>query len=320
MALWLLVQQLLLPLLKALNYLFTSVQLQPARSRALSISLGTTVLVLALLTLVPAPLYTVAQGVVWLPEQSHIRTQVDGFVATVAATTGQQLSAGTELLTMSNAGLINSGRAVNAKLLQLKNKQQQARVSDLLAADIIEDQIAALTAELSRVNAFIKALRVVSSGAGTLVITDSQNLPGKYLSRGSSLGYIFTDNMTRVRIMVPQANIALVREQTQSVEVRMANRQSEVINAVVEREIPSGLNRLPSRALGHTGGGLIATQPGDADGLETLDPHFLIELRLSQRSDIIGQRAYARFFHGMEPLAQQWYRRISQAFLDRPGG
>jgi putative peptide zinc metalloprotease protein len=209
---------------------------------------------------------------------------------------------------------------LNARLLQLETKRPQARVRDLLGAYILKDQIAALSAEINKVNRQIKALQVVSPGAGKLVIKDSQNLPGQYLSRGSSVGYLFTRDKAKIQVVVPQANIALVREKTQSIEVRMANNQSQVIEAVIEREIPSGLNRLPSRALGYAGGGLIATQASDASGLETLDPHFLIELRLSQHSEIIGQRAYARFFHGEEPLAQQWYRRISQAFLDRPGG
>jgi len=89
------------------------------------------------------------------------------------------------------------------------------------------------------------------------------------------------------------------------------------MGAEIVREVPAASGRLPSAALGTRGGGLFAVDPTDSDGVTILQDVFHLELQLEEPIDRLGGRAYVRFDHGQEPLAQQWYRTLRQLFLSR---
>jgi putative peptide zinc metalloprotease protein len=59
----------------------------------------------------------------------------------------------------------------------------------------------------------------------------------------------------------------------------------------------------------------VPVDPGDSEGVRTLDNVFHIELEIPTSVPRIGGRAYVRFDHGSEPLARQTYRRVRQLFL-----
>ena len=75
---------------------------------------------------------------------------------------------------------------------------------------------------------------------------------------------------------------------------------------------------MPSRVLGVAGGGAIAVQK-DEDGVTAIEKVFKVELALpaNNQTSGVGERAYVRFDHGSEPLAQQWFRSIRQLLLSR---
>ncbi|MEE8060114.1 MAG: efflux RND transporter periplasmic adaptor subunit [Pseudomonadales bacterium] len=327
LALWAITSQALMPLAKALNFLLHSPTLQHRRNRAIGITAGLVGGLLLLFMLVPLPLYTIVPGVVWLPEQAYIRAEADGFIDQLLVEEGQQVSEGTPLVVISNPSLVYQAQQLQAQQEELHIKYNQARNTDLVEADILQQEIKILTAQAERMRERIKALTVVSPGNGNLVIPDSQNLIGQFIRQGSSIGYLFGQDSVKVRAIVPQLQIALVRKKTRAIEVRMAANLSRTLTATIEREVPSGTNKLPSKALGYSGGGTIATDASDKEGLKTLEPHFQFELRLLDKDraaqikplQAVGQRVYVRFDHGWEPLAWQWYRRASQALLTQLG-
>jgi putative peptide zinc metalloprotease protein len=71
--------------------------------------------------------------------------------------------------------------------------------------------------------------------------------------------------------------------------------------------------------LSSEGGGTIAADPRDPRGGKALTSSFQFDLELpsAARKAAFGGRAYVRFVHQPEPLAQQWYRRLRQVFLAR---
>jgi putative peptide zinc metalloprotease protein len=82
------------------------------------------------------------------------------------------------------------------------------------------------------------------------------------------------------------------------------------------RDIPAATFELPSVALGDRGGGPHATDPTDKDGLRTREPVVLIDLTVPQHKiERIGTRAWVRFDHGAQPLAERWYRQARQLLL-----
>ena len=108
-----------------------------------------------------------------------------------------------------------------------------------------------------------------------------------------------------------------MRQHTRGIEVRLAERLAEPFQAVIKREEPAATEQLPSMALGRQGGGSIAVDPSDTQGVTAIQTLFQFDLELPSSTGIVnvGGRVYVRFDHGWEPLVQRWYRHVRQLFL-----
>jgi putative peptide zinc metalloprotease protein len=107
-----------------------------------------------------------------------------------------------------------------------------------------------------------------------------------------------------------------VQHRLHAAQVRLADAPEEVLPAERSGELPAATRQLPSAALADAAGGPYAIDPTEKDGLHTLQPVFLVDLRLPEHTLArVGGRAWVRFEHGSEPLAAQIYRRVSQLFL-----
>jgi len=156
----------------------------------------------------------------------------------------------------------------------------------------------------------------VAARDGLLVATTPQDMPGRFLRQGSLTGYILEESALKVRAAVPQDHIDLVRNRLRAVEVRLAEQVMTVSQARILRELPGGINELPSPALGIQGGGMIATSPADSKGVQTLERVFLVDVQPDIRLPAaVGERVYLRFKHGYEPLGFQLGRALRRIFL-----
>ena len=72
-------------------------------------------------------------------------------------------------------------------------------------------------------------------------------------------------------------------------------------------------------ALGSQGGGEVAIDPFDKQGVKAIQKLFQFDLELPSSAGIInvGGRVYVRFDHGWEPLVYRWYRQLRRLFLAR---
>jgi putative peptide zinc metalloprotease protein len=122
-------------------------------------------------------------------------------------------------------------------------------------------------------------------------------------------------------VVVAQDDVGLLRERTKAAWVRLAHDVARVYPARIVREVPAATERLPARALGTAGGGRIATDPADEDGLRTREPVFQFELALPAEAAlrVAGERAYVRFDHGGEALAWRAGRAARRIFLRQLG-
>ena len=133
------------------------------------------------------------------------------------------------------------------------------------------------------------------------------------------LGHVIDLTTVNVRVVVSQTEIDLIRQRTQTIEVRLVERLAETIPAMIRREVPSAREQLPSMALGSQGGGQIAVDPSDTEGKKAIQKMFQFDLELSSSLGVVnvGGRVYVRFDHGWEPLVKRWYRQGRQLFLSR---
>ncbi len=317
LAIWAVATQLLWPAAKQIGFLFNSPRLNRRRARAVLITGGVLALLGAFLVLVPVPSRTLSEGVVWLPEHTQVRAQANGVVARVLAQPAQQVKAGTPLIAMEDPLLGQEVRLLEARRQELHARLTAAQIRERSRAQVVEEEIKVVEADLALARERQAALTVLAERDGQFILPGSEDLPGRFLRRGDLIGYVTQPGNANVRAVVSQTRIGLVRNQTRAVHLRPATWQAPSLNSEILRVVPAATARLPSLALGSTGGGTIAQDPRDGSGMTALEPLFVLDLGLPQSAPqpYPGQRVLVRFDHGTEPLVVQWYRSLRQLFL-----
>jgi putative peptide zinc metalloprotease protein len=102
LALWTVGQMFIYPLVRAIRYLATSPQLKPHRSRALGATAAAAALVFLLLFVLPLPYATIAEGVVWVPDEAVLRSGAEGFVQRLVAAPGDEVAPGQALIALDD--------------------------------------------------------------------------------------------------------------------------------------------------------------------------------------------------------------------------
>jgi putative peptide zinc metalloprotease protein len=143
------------------------------------------------------------------------------------------------------------------------------------------------------------------------------DLVGRYLPQGEVLAYVIDPKLVRVRAVVDQAAIGLVRKQTASIDLRLFSEVGEIIQANIHHEVPAATDQLPSAALSTQFGGPFPVEPGDEQYLRTLQKVFQIDLLPATHLpvNVIGTRVKVRFSHGNEPVGFRVYRLTRQLLL-----
>lgn len=317
LAAWAVLTQIAIPVGKAIHFTIASPTLRRHRVRAVTLTGSTVVLILAGLLVVPVPLGTRSEGVIWLPEQSQIRVGTDCFVSRLRVADGARVQSGDTLIDCEDRLLHANAEVLEAKLQELQARLRSEGLDNRVKAEIIREEIGAVEAELSRAFERQDALTIRSPAGGVLVVPMASDLLGRFVPQGELIAYVIDRSAVRVRTVVSQADIGLVRQRTEGVAVRRADKIGEVIPAVLKRQVPEATYQLPSVALGTEGGGSIVVDPEDEDGVRSLEKLFQLELELPAElpPEGIGGRVYVRFDHGSEPLAQRWYRSVRRLFL-----
>jgi putative peptide zinc metalloprotease protein len=310
---------LIAPGAKIVNYLFSSPKLRRVRGRAMTTSALVALAVVALIFVVPIPLRTSAQGVVWLPEEGFARAGADGFVVKVGATPGAWVKPGDLLVETTDPELLTEVKVLEGRVLELEARHREQLVGDRVKAEIMDEERKFALQNLERARERAGELSIRAKAEGEFVLPRAPDMPGRYVKKGELLAHVVNVDAIIVRAIVSQQDIDLVRNLTRRVDVRLAERLADPVKASVKRIVPSASDQLPSAALGTQGGGVAAVEPGDKEGRKTLQKWFQVdvELPVDARRMHVGGRAYLRFDHGWEPLGLQWYRRARQLFLSR---
>ncbi|OGA51783.1 MAG: hypothetical protein A3G24_15465 [Betaproteobacteria bacterium RIFCSPLOWO2_12_FULL_62_13] len=318
LAIWAIISAVALPLARLVSVIAFSPRLRRHRLRA-ALSTGTIALVLlGVIFFLPVPLWTNAQGVVAIPEQSTVRAGADGFVTRVIVQPDSRVRRGEALVEAVDPALPPRIRMLEAKKNELDARYQAERIDSEVRAQITLEQLKAVSAELDRARERANDLVMRSPADGVFALPLPQDLPGRYVKQGEPVGYIIADTRLTARVVVPQQSVDLVRGRTEQVRVKLAEHVADTIPARILREVPGASDRLPSMALSQAGGGEVALDPHPGAEMKTLQTHFEFEIELpSDRRVMLGGRAYVRFEHGTETIAEQVWRVLRQLFLQR---
>ncbi len=315
LACWAITMQLIWPALKSTRALTTSTEFQTARNRNLVRGALVASALVILLAVVPLPLSTNAQGVVWLPPESEIRAEVDAVITRVVAAPNRIVQPGEALFEMHDPELVAKALILKAELAEAEARYVAIRATDRVDAQIVQDEIVRIKADLTVAQERVTSLTVRSTRSGRFIIHHPQDLEGRFIRNGELLAFVANVAEGTIVVAVSQDEIGLIRTRTKQINFRLAEQLDEVIAASISRETPSATHMLPSAALGGLGGGRFATDPADDRGVATLEQIFQLELTTATPVRRFGERAYVRFDHGYQPLAWQWYRKLRQVFL-----
>lgn len=316
-ALWGIVSLLILPAVRSLSRFLNSPAVRNRRSRMIAIGGGATLGLMLLLFVFPMPLWTTTQGVIWLPEQSVIRAGADCEVVEVLAPVEQTVARDEPLLRGIDPFLEVEIEVYEAQLAELYARYNAQPLHERVKRKILTEEIALVKGDLQQAEEKLEKLLVRSPAQGNFVLIDARNLVGRFVKKGELLGYIIPEHRPTIRTVVSQDDIGLVRERVSGVEVKLAEQPNRSLKAEIERIVPAADLNLPSAALGTAGGGVVAVDSTDPDGLRALESLFQLDLSLPEEVNDphIGGRVYVRFEHGSMPLAMQWYRSLWQLFL-----
>ena len=191
--------------------------------------------------------------------------------------------------------------------------------TDRVQAEVTRVELGQVGAELAREEVRLARLAIASPADGHFVLQNASDLPGRYVREGEIIGYVTPVSSPRARVSVRQDDVDLVRHHLQSTTVKLVGYLDQDQSASLIREVPSGRDELPSKALSTAGGGQVGTDPRDPKGLKTLQRVFQFDLALpdSAPTSAFGSRVFVRFAHTPEPLAFQLYRRGRQLLLSR---
>jgi len=307
------------PVVKGVKFLFTNPRLQRIRVRAVMTTAMLAAAIALTFSVVPVPFHTLAEGVVWLPDEAYVRAGTNGFVKEVVVKPGTMVQAGEVLLICENVELATQLDVAEQRLLELEARRTEQLPTDLVKAAILEEEILYATQERARARERADQLTVRSRRGGTFVSPVAVDLPGRFVHQGELLAHVVDLDTITVRAVVGQGEIDLVRHDVDHVEVRLAEGLPTAIGAVLHRIVPAASTQLPSAALGSEGGGTVPMDPSDREGATAMQRVFEVDLILGSDVHVVnaGGRVYVRFAHPWRPFSSQWSRQIRQLFLSR---
>jgi putative peptide zinc metalloprotease protein len=317
LALWALGTQVFVPVGKSVSFLAGSPGLRRQRGRAIGTTVALLLAAFGLVFLAPAPSWTRAEGVVWVPEEAQVRAGTEGFVERLLAPPDSEVVRGQPLIEAQDPFLRTRVAVLQAQLAELTAQYDALQTVDRVQAAMIREEMTAVAANLERSREREAQLILRSPANGRFVVPQAADLPGRYVAKGQLVAYVVEPRELTARVAVGQDDIAQVRERTRGVEVMLAGWGADPVRAQVRREVPGASRQLPSAALGSAGGGLFAVDPRDNQGVTALGRVFQVELALPPevRSAYLGARVFVRFDHGFEPVGLQIYRALRQLFL-----
>ncbi len=319
LTLWLINLQIVLPLIRSVNFIITNPALTGKRLKALISTGGIVILIIGVSGFIPVPSSTLTEGVVWSPDEIQLKAEQDGFVGPLAIKNNQLVEEGETIIQLIDPFLETEVRVAQARVNELKRQYRGERVDNYAQARITQNELRTAQSELRHIQDKKNSMTVKSFKAGRLYIPNNEDLPGKFVRQGELLGFILDKRQSTIRMAVTQNNIGQIRNNIEGIKIRFASDIHTEYTGKIIRQSPEGTNILPSLALSIQGGGKIIVERGGQDQMKTRQKIFIIDLLFNpQDQDIkLGTRAYIKISHGSEPVIEQVYRRVRQAFLSQ---
>jgi multidrug efflux pump subunit AcrA (membrane-fusion protein) len=242
----------------------------------------------------PVPFLRVAPGVVSLPEGCRVRSAVDGFIEQIHVQDGQQVTAGTLLITLRNAEITNRHADLQLQMEQETIRQQIAmKEYDAGAASIAVSNLQSLRDRLQETHSQESGLKVYAPTDGCVVADHLDWKPGVYVKEGTDLLTIDDQRSRELRVSVAQQDLSLAESRLkQSVSIRIGTRPA--FQGTMMKVVPRASRRLFAPSLAATEGGDLPVMAAadDENTMQLTDRRFeaVVALDPAAASVLIGER------------------------------
>lgn len=318
LAIWMAVQTFVMPLAKAVRALLTSPRYRRHRVRAIAVPFGGVAVALAMMFAIPAPSWSNAAGVVWLPETAQVRAGAPGFLAEYPAAPDGIVAPGDRLVVLQDPVIDARIAALTWRVRELSLKLVAHIVNDRVLAELTRIELDEARKQLDREEDRRAHMVARSAVPGRFVTArPARDGIGRFFKEGELIGYVLPERASEVRVVVTQDAIDRVRGSDRGIALMGADGPGPAATSALVRAVPAGLFELPSPALGLAGGGTIPTDPRDGEGRKALARVFQFDVSLPSdtRPTAFGNRVAVKFHHAPEPVGIQAYRRLRQLFL-----
>ena len=249
------------------------------RGRAMFVGGAATAAALAIFTLLPLPWVTVAEGVVWLPQDAGLVAGSEGFVREYRVADGARVSRGDLLLVMDDDTLVTRQVELRRQLTGLERAvpvhQRRRR-----AGRKSRRRHAPCRGRAGRGGCAGGRAGRTRRADGIVSLPHQADLVGRFVERGTMLGQIFADDPVTVRVAVKQGASALIQSHLEACRGQPRRCTRKIHRAEACRRGSGATQRLPSAALASSGGGDIAADShADDDALLTREPVVWLDVK-----------------------------------------
>jgi putative peptide zinc metalloprotease protein len=311
----------IVPLYRLIVYLASSPRLTRTRARAVAVSAGVLVLLVAFLAVWPFPNRFRAPGVIESVRYVKVINTAPGYIKTVLVPSGARVRAGTGLIELEDRELdleIEATEAQRAETLAMQRRALRLETADL---EPIRKRLEAVESKLKDLEKQRDSLLVRTRQSGIWVAPLVKDMVATWVPRGTMVGEIVNREAFRFSAVVSQDEAAdLFNGQIQKVEVRIHGEGGQNLDVDGLKIIPYQQDQLPSAALGWSGGGEVSVSVEDGTGLRATEPFFQIYATLkSTREPLLlqGRSGKLRFTLNPKPLLLQWIHAFKQLLQKR---
>jgi len=312
-----------MPVVKFGKYLASSPRLERCRPRAIGVTVAITAGLLIGLFLIPAPQRLQVSGVLQPGVLAEVSAGVEGEFEGLLIPGGSVVRVGQPLARLRNVEIVQQIAAARAQLAELDAMWRTGLNQGSRGREALEQGIAAVRGRVQELEERQHKLVVTAPVSGTWVSPRAEELTGRWLARGTPMGNVVGPGNFEFLAIVPQVDSSRLfahEAEAARATVRLQGQSDTKLHASRLVVIQAEQTRLPSAALGRSGGGEIALAQ-DA-GREPIAAESFFEVRA-----ILEPAPGALLYQGLtgritfplpaEPLGLQWVRGVRQLFQKR---
>ncbi len=311
----------LTPLGKLLNYLVTSPKLDRTRVRAAVVCAACCAAVFSVFYWIPYPDRFRAPGVIEAGELRDVINEAPGRVSEILLASRTTVTRGTPLVRLTNHELPHQIATMRARRAETEARLLQALDEEPADLEPLRNRLRVIEENLAKLLADESNLVVTAPSDGLWLCPNVEELRGRWLARGTTMGNVLSPDDFTFAAVVTQAEASrLFGEEIEGAEIRLRGKAHLPLTIRATTVIPAEQTVLPSAALGWLGGGDVAVDLDDRTGRRTVEPFFEVRTQVDPVPGLAllhGRSGRIRFELAPRPLLLQWYRRVRQLLQKR---